>query len=101
MPAQEKTQKEKENQVPLQRQLQNQRGKEDNQGFRQCLRKNGSGGIQMNFTETAKAQYDELIKKEQAIKQQLQDLRRELSPLKAYLKELGILPKQKRAPRRQ
>jgi len=55
----------------------------------------------MNFTETAKAQYDELIKKEQAIKQQLQDLRRELSPLKAYLKELGILPKQKRAPRRQ
>lgn len=55
----------------------------------------------MNFTETAKAQYDELIKKEQAIKQQLADLRRELSPLRQFLKETGVLPKQTRAPRRQ
>jgi len=55
----------------------------------------------MDFIEAAKKQYEALCAEEAGLKSQLDGLREKLIPLKAYLRETGVLQKQKRKAREQ
>lgn len=50
----------------------------------------------MSLKEEAKKEYDDLIKQETHLKNQIKQLRKKIKPIETYLKEVGIVERKTR-----